>query len=224
MKVGVVTFPGSNCDEDTRDVYSRILKAEVQALWHKDVPSLSGYQMIILPGGFSFGDYLRSGAISALSPIMAEVKNFASNGGLVLGICNGFQILCEAHLLPGALVQNVKRSFLCQDVSVRVENTDTPWTYSMEKEEILELPIAHGDGRYVAEQETLKELESGKQILLRYVQDNPNGSTEAIAGICNEKKNVFGLMPHPERATDLRSKHGMKFWTSIEKWLKEARS
>lgn len=218
MKAGVVTFPDSNCDDDLRYALEKLAGFDTKPLWHKDSPSLADYDLIALPGGFSYGDYLRCGAIAALSPIMEKVKEFAENGGLVIGICNGFQILCEAHLLPGALVRNEKQLFQCQDVSLKVESNTSPWTLGMKPGEILSIPTANGEGRYILGDADLSKL--SEQILLTYAQ-NPNGSEHNIAGITNAKKNVFGLMPHPERASDLRSKDGMKFWASVTQFLKE---
>lgn len=229
MKAGVITFPGSNCDDDCRYVLAKYGGFDVQTLWHKDSPDLTGYDLIALPGGFSYGDYLRCGAMAALSPIMQEVRKFAGNGGYVIGICNGFQILCEAQLLPGALARNRDLRFLCTDVYCRVENNESPWTSEMKRGEVLQLPIAHGDGRYVVNMDEAGTLERNGQILLRYASldgksddtTNPNGSMAQIAGVCNERRNVFGLMPHPERATDLRSKQGIKVWQSIVRTLRE---
>lgn len=224
MKAAVITFPGSNCDDDA--VYT-LEKAgfSVERLWHKDTPDLSQFKLIVLPGGFSYGDYLRCGAIAALSPIMQKVKAFAGDGGFVLGICNGFQMLCEAGLLPGAVVRNASLKFVCKDVNLKVATPESPWTNEMKAGEVVVWPIAHGDGRYVVDEAQLKEMKSRNQVLLYYTdakgnasaEHNPNGSLENIAGICNEKRNVFGLMPHPERSTDLRSQHGTKLWSSIKK-------
>ena len=183
----------------------------MQYVWHKE-ESVAGYDLIVLPGGFSYGDYLRCGAIARFSPVMRSVAEEAKNGKLILGICNGFQILCEAHLLPGALVRNRSLHFVCEHVRVRVENISTPWTSETNTGTVLRIPIAHGEGNYVADEATLGELNRGRQILLRYCNangaitdsSNPNGSAESIAGICNRERNVFGLMPHPERACDAR--------------------
>lgn len=214
LRAAVITFPGSNCDDDCVYTLEKICEFKVDTLWHKDTPDLSVYQLVLLPGGFSYGDYLRSGAMAALSPIMEKVKEFAAGGGYVLAICNGFQIACEAGLLPGALAKNDSLKFICRDVTLTVENTENPWLRECKKGDKLVWPIAHGDGRYVIEEEKIKSLEANGQILLRYV-DNPNGSVGNIAGVCNEKKNVFGFMPHPERASDLRSQDGMKLWKSL---------
>ena len=209
MKTGVVVFPGSNCDEDIIYTLQNILRRDVIKLWHKD-HDLQNCDLIILPGGFSYGDYLRSGAIARFSPIMKEVISFASNGGIVFGICNGFQILCETGLLPGALMHNVHHQFICKNVFIRAENNDTILTASIEKNKALKIPIAHGEGNYYADEETMKRLNDNSQILFRYCDEqgninpltNPNGTKDNVAGICNETKNVFGMMPHPERAID----------------------
>jgi phosphoribosylformylglycinamidine synthase len=200
MKFGVVVFPGSNCDRDMQDALEKDLGAQVEMLWHKD-SDLSHFttdDCVILPGGFSYGDYLRCGAIAKFSPMMQSVIEFANKGGKVLGVCNGFQILCESGLLPGALLQNENQQFICKNVYIKTDNSKA-----------LQIPIAHGEGRYFADDETLKHLENNKQILFRYCDEhgnvggegNPNGSTHDIAGICNDKRNVVGMMPHPERAT-----------------------
>ena len=210
MKAAVLRFPGSNCDQDSH-LALRELGVSVDYVWHKDT-SLGGADLIVVPGGFSYGDYLRCGAIARFSPIMPAVKDAAKNGALVLGICNGFQILCEAHLLPGALIRNRDLHFICEYVRVRVENYETPWTNAAVTGTVLRIPIAHGEGSYTADEATLKELNRNRQVLVRYVDDrgavtaaaNPNGSAENIAGICNAARNVFGLMPHPERACDPR--------------------
>jgi phosphoribosylformylglycinamidine synthase len=210
MKAAVIRFPGSNCDQDCHLALSEI-GFEVDYVWHK-ATSVAGYDLIVLPGGFSYGDYLRCGAIARFSPVMASVKEAAAAGRPVLGICNGFQILCEAGLLPGALIRNRSLHFVCEHIRVRVENLATPWTNAAWTGQCLRLPIAHGEGNYVADPETLRELHQRRGILLRYcdvrgaVTDtaNPNGSIESIAGICNASGNIFGLMPHPERACDPR--------------------
>ena len=209
MKFGVVVFPGSNCDHDMIYVLKKLLKQEVVALWHKDT-DLQGCDFIILPGGFSYGDYLRSGAIARFSPIMEQVIAFANQGGYVMGICNGFQILCEAHLLPGALLHNTSHQFICRNALIRIETTNSLITSQTTKGQVLKIPIAHGEGRFFASEETLKKLNENNQVLFRYCDEhgkvteefNPNGSIENIAGICNEGRNVFGMMPHPERASD----------------------
>lgn len=222
MKAAVITFPGSNCDDDLVYTLKNVCAFEVTSLWHKDTPDLSGFDLVGIPGGFSYGDYLRCGAMAALSPIMANVKKFAENGGLILGICNGFQILCETHLLPGALVRNTNRGFICQDVPLKVESTNSPWTNECNPNEKIVLPIAHGEGRFILEETDYQELKKREQILLTYTE-NPNGSLHNIAGICNETKNVFALMPHPERASDLRTKDGMKIFKSIARFVSEKR-
>lgn len=209
MKIGVVIFPGSNCDHDMVYVLSKIMDKEVIELWHKD-EDLKGVDAIVLPGGFSYGDYLRSGAIARYSPIMAEVVKFANKGGLVFGVCNGFQILCEAGLLPGALLHNNNQKFICENIYVSVVNGSTCLTNKISSDKGLKIPIAHGEGRYYADKETLREMNENQQILFRYCDEdgkvskdaNPNGSIENIAGVCNARKNVFGMMPHPERASD----------------------
>lgn len=219
MKAAVITFPGSNCDDDT--VFT-LQKAgfTVENIWHKDTPDLSPFQLVVLPGGFSYGDYLRCGAIASLAPVMEKVKAFAAQGGLVLGICNGFQTLCEAGLLPGAVVRNAELKFICKDVGLKVATNESPWTSQMKVGEVVTWPIAHGEGRYVIDPEGLETLKKSHQILLVY-SENPNGSLESIAGVCNSTRNVFGLMPHPERASDLRSQHGMKLWSSIKDSLEK---
>lgn len=209
MKFGVITFPGSNCDHDMIYALKKILQQEVVSLWHKDT-DLQGCDAIVLPGGFSYGDYLRSGAIAHQSPIMQEVITFAGKGGYVIGICNGFQILCESHLLPGALLHNDHQKFICKNQYLRVETKQSAWTSKCQDGQVLQIPIAHGEGRYYADEKTVASLEKNKQILFRYCdaqgevlsRSNPNGSLGNIAGICNEKRNVFGMMPHPERCSD----------------------
>jgi phosphoribosylformylglycinamidine synthase len=201
MKFGVVVFPGSNCDQDCFDVAKNVMGQDVEFAWHKDGGDVSKYDCIIIPGGFSYGDYLRTGAIARFSPVMEGVRKHAEKGKLVIGICNGFQILLEAGLLPGAMLRNESLKFVCKHVSLRVENTDSPFTKKYKKGQILSIPVAHGEGNYFAEPDVLKKLNDNGQVLLRYI-DNPNGSREDIAGICNEKRNVFGLMPHPERASE----------------------
>ena len=209
MKFGVVVFPGSNCDEDMVYVLRDIMKQETVKLWHKNT-DLESCTHIVLPGGFSYGDYLRSGAIAKFSPIMQSVIEHANKGGFVLGVCNGFQILCEAGLLPGALLHNDSRKFICKNVYIKSENSNSKITSKVPQGKALKIPIAHGEGKYFADAETLKKLNSNNQILFRYCDEkgtlsdaaNPNGATEHIAGVCNEGKNVFGMMPHPERASD----------------------
>jgi phosphoribosylformylglycinamidine synthase len=210
MKFGVVTFPGSNCDEDMVFVLGTVMEQKVERLWHKE-HDLKGCDMIVLPGGFSYGDYLRSGAIARFSPIMQEVVAHAKKGGLVLGVCNGFQMLCEAHLLPGALLHNVGQQFISRNIYIRTQTRNTQLTAGL-RDGALKIPIAHGEGRYHADADTLKRLDDGDQTLFRYCDSegrmteeaNPNGSVENIAGVCNQGRNVFGMMPHPERAADER--------------------
>lgn len=201
-KVGIIVFPGSNCDHDAYSSFKDILSVETKFLWHKE-GSVGDRNIIILPGGFSYGDYLRSGAIARFSNIMQDVIRFAGNGGIVLGICNGFQILCETGLLPGALTRNRDLKFICKNVSLKVENNKSIFTYKYDIKENINIPIAHGEGNYYCDENTLTELISNNQILFRY-NDNPNGSIEDIAGIQNKKRNVLGMMPHPERASDIR--------------------
>lgn len=226
MKIGVITFPGSNCDKDMIYVWEKLLEQETVNLWHKD-SNLQNCDMVILPGGFSYGDYLRSGAIARFSPIMKEVSGFAAKGGLVLGVCNGFQILCEAGLLPGALLHNNSRNFICKNIFIKPDNTSTLITSSLNTIKAYKIPIAHGEGRFYTDTETLKKLNDNKQILFRYCdargniseEANPNGSLQNIAGVCNEKKNVFGMMPHPERAadTELGNTDGKEIFQSVLK-------
>jgi phosphoribosylformylglycinamidine synthase len=204
MKVGVVVFPGSNCDHDAWYAINGNLPARLSAsaefIWH-DSTDLSQIDAVLLPGGFSYGDYLRCGAIARFSPVMTAVKEFAASGGPVLGVCNGFQILVEAGLLPGALLRNQSLKFICRDVRLRTETTDSPFTSKLHTGQILRLPIAHGEGRYFADEHTLDTLEAEDRVAFRYI-DNPNGSIRNIAGILNTGRNVMGMMPHPERACD----------------------
>ena len=200
MKFGVLQFPGSNCDQDAYHVCAHVLGQPTRYIWHKD-SSLGEVDCVVAPGGFSYGDYLRTGAIARFSPAMKAVAAHAEAGGLVIGICNGFQILCEAHLLPGALIRNKGLKFVCDWVQARVETTDSPFTNACRAGQTLRIPVAHGKGCYFAEPNVIAKLKSQDRILLRYV-DNPNGSVDNIAGICNESRNVFGLMPHPERASE----------------------
>ncbi len=209
MKFGVVVFPGSNCDEDMVYVLQNIMGQNTVKLWHKNT-DLENCTHIILPGGFSYGDYLRSGAIARFSPVMQSVIAHANNGGFVFGVCNGFQILCESGLLPGALLHNNSRKFICKNVFIKAENTSTILTSALNPKQALKIPIAHGEGKYFADTNTLKKLNDNQQILFRYCDENaeiteaanPNGALENIAGVCNHTKNVFGMMPHPERAAD----------------------
>jgi phosphoribosylformylglycinamidine synthase len=200
MKFGVVVFPGSNCDHDAWYAVSSNLGHEAEFVWH-DADRLGDVDAVILPGGFSYGDYLRCGAIARFSPVMSAVRRFADDGGLVLGVCNGFQILVESHLLPGALLRNEGLKFICDTVELRVETTNSPFTGSATKGQILRTPIAHGEGFYYADERTLDELEAEDRVAFRYVR-NPNGSVRDIAGILNKNRNVLGMMPHPERAAD----------------------
>ena len=215
MRVGVVVFPGSNCDHDAVHVIEQVCGQQAVPLWHKE-PTLAGAHAVILPGGFSYGDYLRCGAIASMSPVMAEVKRFADAGGPVLGICNGFQILCESGLLPGVLLRNASLQFRCQDVELELANPDTRFTRKVERSRPLRIPIAHADGNYFCDDATFAQLEQNRQIVLRYV-DNPNGSRGDIAGIVNARGNVMGLMPHPERACEavLGSTDGLGFFQSL---------
>lgn len=215
-RVAVVVFPGSNCDADTVTA-ARAAGSDAYTIWHRET-DLKHPDVVILPGGFSYGDYLRSGAIARFSPVMAAVSAHARAGGAVLGICNGFQTLCEAGLLPGALMRNARLRFLSRPVWVRVAAVDTPFTSLYEPGEILEIPIAHGDGRYVTDPRTAAELEANGQVVWRYVRDNPNGSTNDIAGICNAGRNVVGIMPHPERRTSrmLGGDDGARVFQSME--------
>ena len=209
MKFGVIVFPGSNCDHDAYHVISKHVGQPVSFVWHRET-DLSGYDALILPGGFSYGDYLRAGALASFSPVMKSVKEFAARGGLVLGICNGFQILCEAGLLPGALMRNRDLHVRCEHVRVRVETSDTPYTNELSRGEILRIPIAHAEGNYTCDPETLDELRREDRIVFRYCdaegrttdEANPNGSLDSIAGVCNRARNVVGMMPHPERACE----------------------
>lgn len=212
MKFGVVVFPGSNCDDDMMHVIGEVMQQEVVKLWHKE-KSLDGFDTgdcIILPGGFSYGDYLRAGAIARFSPIMQAVIDFANNGGYVWGICNGFQILCESGLLPGVLLRNQNQQFICKNIHLRVETIHSPITSRSNKGQVLKIPIAHAEGRYHADEATLRRLIDNDQVLFRYCTEsgevteaaNPNGAMDGIAGICNEKRNVFGMMPHPERCSE----------------------
>ena len=210
MKCGVVTFPGSNCDEDMVHVLETLSGKPVERLWHKD-HDLRGCELVVLPGGFSYGDYLRSGAIARFSPIMQEIAAHAKAGGLVFGVCNGFQVLCEAGLVPGALLHNSGQKFVCKNVFIKPQTKDSALTSAL-KGSAIRIPIAHGEGRFHASADTLKQLNDEQQVLFRYCNAvgnitpdaNPNGSAENIAGVCNAGRNVFGMMPHPERAADPR--------------------
>jgi phosphoribosylformylglycinamidine synthase I len=224
MNFSVLQFPGSNCDQDVVHVLRNVFGHSARLLWHKE-HSLGATDAVIIPGGFSYGDYLRTGAIARFSPVMEAVQTFAANGGLVLGICNGFQILCEAGLLPGALIRNRSLQFRCENVFLKTVTTDSPFTCQVPADKLLRIPIAHGEGCYFAGAETLAQLKANNQVLWRYVNDkgeatetaNPNGSLENIAGICNQGRNVAGLMPHPERASEaiLGSADGRLIFESV---------
>jgi phosphoribosylformylglycinamidine synthase subunit PurQ / glutaminase len=224
MKIAVVQFPGSNCDQDCLRALTDGLHVQAEYLWHKET-SVSGFDAVVLPGGFSYGDYLRCGAIARFSPIMKAVILAANEGMPVIGICNGFQILCETGLLPGALIRNQSLHFVCKPVWLRVETNETPFTGQLDAEKILRMPVAHGEGSYFADEETLVALESKKQVVFRYTdalgnatsEANPNGSMHNIAGICNEARNVVGMMPHPDRAWDhkLGSEDGKLLFASL---------
>lgn len=230
MKFGVVIFPGSNCDKDMIYVLQNILEHEVVELWHKD-HDLQGVDVVVLPGGFSYGDYLRSGALARFSPIMEQVIQFANSGGYVFGVCNGFQILCEAKLLPGALLHNNSQKFECKNTFILPDSKTAAPTAFLPRNRSLKVPIAHGEGRYYADKETLAQMRINNQILFRYCDENgsiseavnPNGSLENIAGICNENMNVFGMMPHPERAADdeLGNTDGRLIFESLIKYINE---
>ncbi len=224
MKFGVVVFPGSNCDHDAYHALGQVLHQPVEFLWHQS-EQVAGFDAIVLPGGFSYGDYLRTGAIARFSPVMRAVEKFARAGGLVLGICNGFQILCEAGMLPGVLTRNAGLRFVCRSVHIRVENTDTPFTGAAKPGQVLQIPIAHADGNYYCDAATLADLERNHQIVFRYTTvdgreeaaANPNGALANIAGICSRERNVVGLMPHPERAVEpaLGSDDGLVIFRSL---------
>ena len=232
MKFGVIIFPGSNCDYDAYMAIKTVIKQDVEFLWHQD-SSLQNCDCVILPGGFSYGDYLRTGAIARFSSIMKRVMDFAKAGGLVVGICNGFQILLEVGLLPGAMLKNSSLRFICKFVHIKVENENTPFTNLSKKGQILKIPIAHSDGNYFIHEEGLKKLKRNDQIVFRYCDEagnvtreaNPNGSLEGIAGICNQTKNVLGMMPHPERASEniLGSDDGKHIFQSIVNFFSKRR-
>ena len=230
MKIGVVVFPGSNCDHDCQHVFEDVLGQQVHMIWHKE-PALSGVDVIVLPGGFSYGDYLRTGAIARFSPVMNAVKDFAQGGGLVLGICNGFQILLEAGLLPGAMLRNRSLHFICKDIHVRVENAATPFTGACQPGQVLKIPVAHAEGNYYTDPVTLAGLQANAQVVFRYCtaggtvtpDANPNGSLDNIAGIRNAEGNVLGMMPHPERSAEelLGNEDGRLIFTSMLESLKK---
>ena len=232
MRFGVVVFPGSNCDYDCYWVIKHVLGKEVDFVWHKE-KNLAGYDCLILPGGFSYGDYLRTGAIARFSPVMNSVEAYAREGGLVIGICNGFQILLEAGLLPGAMIRNKNLQFVCKFIHIRVENPQTPYTNLCRRGQILKIPIAHIEGNYYADGKILQELRKNNQIIFRYCskdgaiseESNPNGSKEAIAGICNKDGNILGMMPHPERASEhlLGSEDGRLIFESIIRRIDETK-
>ena len=216
MKFGIVVFPGSNCDRDVAYVTRDILKQPTRMVWHEDT-DLTDLDVIVVPGGFSYGDYLRCGAIARFSPVMQQVVAHAQQGKFVLGICNGFQILTEAGLLPGALVRNRDLHFICDRVELKVERTDLPWTQAYSVGQVVTIPIAHGEGRFYADKQTLEQIEADDRVLFRYASDNPNGSVNNIAGICNRQGNVLGMMPHPERASDpiLGGTDGLKLFQGL---------
>ena len=228
MKFGVVVFPGSNCEHDCHYVIEQVIQRPVDWIWHRET-DLHGYDVLLLPGGFSYGDYLRAGAIARFSPVMRSLEKFAAAGGVVLGICNGFQILLEAGLLPGAMLRNRSLKFICKEVSLRVENINTPFTFQYLENQVVRMPIAHAEGNYTVDQETLDRMEKNGQIVFRYctpsgdISDlaNPNGSVGNIAGICNEEGNVLGMMPHPERAAEsvLGGGDGFTLFESLVKFL-----
>ncbi len=216
IKFGIVVFPGSNCDRDVAYVTRDLLKMPTRMVWHEDT-DIADIDVVVVPGGFSYGDYLRCGAIARFSPVMKAVVNHAQQGKYVLGICNGFQVLTEVGLLPGALVRNRDLHFICDRVPLSVTKTDLPWTTDYKNQPEISLPIAHGEGCYYAEPDTIQQLEDNQQILFRYAGNNPNGSLNNIAGICNQQKNVLGMMPHPERAADskLGSIDGLGLFTGL---------
>ncbi len=231
MKFGVLVFPGSNCDHDAYHVISKHVGQPVDFVWHRET-DLSGYDAVIVPGGFSYGDYLRCGALAKFSPVMGAVKDFAAAGKYVFGICNGFQILCEAGMLPGALIRNRGLHFICKHVRLRVENDRTPFTSELDSGDVLSIPIAHAEGNYVCDDDTFHRLEENGQIVFRYCDEvgeiteeaNPNGARSNIAGICNENGNVLGMMPHPERACEemLGSNDGREIFRSLTKVIAAA--
>jgi phosphoribosylformylglycinamidine synthase subunit PurQ / glutaminase len=230
VKFAVVVFPGSNCDHDAYHAAKHVLAADAEMIWHKDT-SLGGADAVILPGGFAHGDYLRTGAVARFSPVMQEVRKFAAAGGPVIGICNGFQVLLEAGLLPGAMLRNRSLRFQCEHVFVKVEQTDTPFTLACHPGQVLRIPIAHGEGNYYADPETIEHLEKNRQVIFRYCtasgevtsEANANGSIGNIAGLCNDRRNIVGLMPHPERACELAvgSADGLVLFESVLKSVTE---
>jgi phosphoribosylformylglycinamidine synthase len=232
VKFAIVVFPGSNCDHDAYHAVKHVLGADAEFVWHKET-GLRGADCVVLPGGFAHGDYLRTGALARFSPVMAGVARFAADGGPVIGICNGFQVLLEAELLPGAMLRNQSLKFQCEHVHIRVEQTDTPFTRNCRPGQVLRVPIAHGEGNWYAEPETVAAVERNRQVISRYVTPsgeataagNPNGSVANIAGLCSEQRNVVGLMPHPERAceTALGSADGLVIFESVLGQVKEGR-
>ena len=230
MRCGIVTFPGSNCDHDCLHVAQSVMGWDARLIWHKE-KKLPPLDLVILPGGFSYGDYLRCGAIARFASILPAVQKFAAKGGLVLGICNGFQILTEAGMLPGKLMRNRSLRFICEYVNLKVEHADSPFTSRFQGGETIQIPIAHMEGNYFADPDTLKRLEDEGRVLFRYCAPdgeinaaaNPNGSQRNIAGICNESKNVLGMMPHPERCSEsiLGGEHGRRLFESIQSWVEE---
>lgn len=231
MRFGVVRFPGSNCDQDAYYVLKDVFRVDVRYIWHEET-TLRGADCVVLPGGFSYGDYLRTGAVARFSPVMRAVEKHVAKGGFVIGICNGFQVLCEAHILPGALMRNMGLKFRCRQVYLRVENAETPWTHTVPEGRVLKIPIAHGEGCYVAHEEDLQLLQAQRRIVFRYCdaegnvtpESNPNGSLLNIAGIVNEGRNVLGMMPHPERASEaiLGSEDGRVIFQSIIESIQKA--
>ncbi len=232
MKIGVVVFPGSNCDHDCRHVFKDVLGQYVEMIWHKET-LLAGLDAIVIPGGFSYGDYLRTGAIARFSPVMGAVKEFAKKGGLVIGICNGFQILLEAGMLPGAMLRNTSLNFICKDVYVKVENAATSFTNCCESGQVLKIPIAHADGNYYTDPVTLAGIQANAQVVFRYCDadgkitpdTNPNGSLDNIAGLIDAQGNVLGMMPHPERCAEamLGNEDGRLIFLSMLETLKKAK-
>jgi len=230
MKTGVVVFPGSNCDRDSFWAIDRVLGEKAEYLWHKET-DLTGLDLIFLPGGFSYGDYLRTGAFARFSPIMGSVIEFAEKGGLVLGVCNGFQVLLESGLLPGAMIPNDHLRFICKDVHIRVERNDKPFSNRLSDGQVLRIPVAHFEGNYFADKATLSDIEANGQVLFRYSDElgtvspetNPNGSSNSIAGLLNKRGNVLGMMPHPERACEaiLGSTDGFNIFTSVVNYIEE---
>jgi len=232
MKWGIVVFPGSNCDADCYHVIKNVMNQETEYIWHQE-PDLGGFDAVILPGGFSYGDYLRTGAIARFSPVMPSIIDFAKRGGLVIGICNGFQILLEAGLLPGAMLRNQSLKFICKTVYLKVKRSDTPFTNQLKKDQIIRVPVAHGEGNYYCDEKTLNELKIQNRIIFTYCSEkgeenidfNPNGSIENIAGIISREGNVLGMMPHPERCSEeiLGGTDGFNIFSSMVDWLKEVR-